>query len=168
MIQSNRDGPDFSRILTDYQKMTPGPQSELRRCQTPEELLLKPAFYRLSQGRTEPAMQRVIFIVPFVKVTKEQRRAGEAFARVDDGKTKDDKKDKLTPIGVRLTRIQRLDTPKDIIELRRLIKHLEPAFNWEKLAKTLYFWDGRYPGKKRLLTDYFRFKYAPPKKGKSK
>jgi CRISPR system Cascade subunit CasB len=148
-------------IYDDDQLMSPGSRAELRRAPTPEALLLQPAFYRLTGGAYWDGWQRMAFILPHVKkVSTDEKPVGRSFAEADSGKAfdVDNKKDKLTPVGVRLTQIKRLDPPQDLIQLRRPIVHLEPAFNWLSLAKILYWWGDE--SKKQLLEDYFRAKYA--------
>lgn len=155
----------MKEIYHDDQRMSPGSRAELRRAPAPDALLLRPAFYRLTGGESWDGWQRVAFILPHVKKISDDEKlsAGRSFAEADKGKSFDseNKKDKLTPIGVRLTQIKRLDPPHDLIQLRRLIVHLEPAFNWLSLAKTLFWWNAET--KQRLLEDYFRAKYAGEK-----
>jgi len=153
-------------IYDDDQLISPGSRAELRRAPTPEALLLRPAFYRLTGGKWSDGWQRAAFMLPHVKKVSsdEKLSVGSSFAAADSGKAfdADNKKDKLTPVGVRLTQIKRRDAPQDLIQLRRLIIHLEPEFNWLSLAKILYWWGDER--KQRLLEDYFRAKYAKGKK----
>jgi len=184
------DKPHFAQMKTDYDGLTPGSQAELRRVTAPGELLFKPAFYRLSQGRTGPGMQRVIFVLPFVaqmeeaklqKLAKEEKRdpkwvmpPGRALAAADAGETKfaDGKGEKLTSVGIRLMQIKRLEEPLDLIQFRRLVQHLTKShsllFDWPLLAWGLLAWGNPEKGKNKILRDYFRAKYVPSKKGKNK
>lgn len=167
---TRRDEPDFVKMRTEYAALKPGARAELRRVTKPEDLLLKPAFYRLCQGNSRSGMQRVLFILPALKGFSDVDKLwpGQSLAKEDDGKTwdKENKKDRLTPIGFRLNQILRLDAPKDIIQFRRLLIHLEPTFHWPHLAWVLMSWDNPDRGKKKLVQDYFRAKYAEKKGGK--
>lgn len=152
----------FTQMLDDYKAMQPGSQAELRRVATPDALLLQPAFYRLTHGQAWEGLQRVVFMLPHVKniSNDEKLSAGRSFALADDGGAfdADNKKDKLTPVGVRLNQILRLDPPHDLVQLRRLVVHLEPVFNWERLANSLDWWSD--DTKKKLIEQYFRARYT--------
>jgi len=152
---------DFTKLLDDFKRLKPGPRADLRRTPSPGELRNIPAYYRLAASENNECVRRVIFVLAGVKpdsLSGEKITAGTAIARKDSVVPKDDK---LTAIGTRLVQIDRAESGRDIKQFRSLIEHLQPAFNWETLAKTLYYWDqSKHDAKRQMLEDYFLAKYS--------
>jgi len=138
--------PDFMALYHTWEQLPPGPKAELRRVGRPEELIETPAFYRLFSGKAEQewekqAFQRLIFCLPCVKHTSEDVGLGKALAK---GKGVSEK---------RLFQVIRSESPNDMIQLRRIMQMVEPAVNWPRTARLLWYWNER--SKRDLLEEYF-------------
>lgn len=138
--------PDFMALYDTWEQLPPGPKAELRRVGRPEELIETPAFYRLFSGKAsqeweKQAYQRIIFCLPCVKHTSEEVGLGKALAK---GKGVSEK---------RLFQVIRSESPNDMIQLRRIMQMVEPAVNWPKTARLLWYWNER--SKRDLLEEYF-------------
>jgi CRISPR system Cascade subunit CasB len=53
----------------------------------------------------------------------------------------------------RLFQVLRSTPPNDMIQLRRILKMVEPTANWPKAAETVWYWNER--SKRDLLEQYF-------------
>lgn len=138
--------PDFMALYNEWNRLPPGSKAELRRIGKPNDLIEIPAFYRLFSGkalqeRAKQAYQRLIFCLPCVRHTDEDIGLGKALAK---GKGVSEK---------RLFQVVRSDPPNDMIQLRRVLRMVEPSANWPKTAKLLWYWNER--SKRDLLEDYF-------------
>lgn len=139
--------PDFTRFHDLWHKLPSGPRAEIRRVSKPNELLDLPAFYRLVEPfgwRSDlkhwekQRWQHLVFLVNYV-TDKGEDSLGKALA--------------LSKVSEkRLYQIVRADGPKDIIQLRRLLKQAEPNVNWLKMAKQLWYWNLQQ--KRSLLEDF--------------
>lgn len=140
--------PDFMSLYDAWtQQLSPGQKAELRRVSRPDELVETPAFYRLFSGRAteewgKRAFQRLIFCLPCIKHTDKQVSLGAALARYERGVSEK-----------RLFQIIRSESPNDIIQMRRILKMVEPVANWPMAAKQLWYWNER--SKRDLLEDFF-------------
>lgn len=137
---------DFMGLYQAWERLAPGPRAELRRVNTPDELLELPAFYRLFSGRgskewEKEAYQRLIYCLPYIKHTGDDVGLGKALAK---GKGVRE---------IRLFQVIRSDHPNDMIQLRRILKMVEPTVNWPRAAETLWYWDKRR--KRDMLEQYF-------------
>jgi CRISPR system Cascade subunit CasB len=61
----------------------------------------------------------------------------------------------------RLFQVVRADEPNDLIQLRRLVQHIEPVIDWAEFGRFLYFWNDR--SKRTLLEDFFIHQTAKAK-----
>lgn len=139
--------PDFMSLYDAWKLLSPGQQAELRRVSRPDELVKTPAFYRLYSGRASEewgkrAFQRLIFCLPCIKHTDKPVSLGAAIARY-----------KLGVSEKRLFQVIRSESPNDIIQMRRILKMVEPVINWSMAAKQLWYWNER--SKRDFLEDFF-------------
>ncbi len=142
--------PDFMEVYTAWAQLQQGPKAELKRAVEPEDMIVVPAFYRLFSGRAgteweKQAFQRMIFCLPCITHTENNVKLGAALARGGkNGK----------PVGEkRLFQVIRSSPPNDMIQLRRILKMVEPVANWPMTAKQLWYWNDR--SKRDLLEDFF-------------
>jgi len=139
---------DFIDLYHRYQKLGPGPQSELRRVGEPADLEIRPVFYRLFPGqRPDERYLRVAFCLPWVKHQDEGSSLGATFARRKPGSQVANVNER------RLFQVVRADSPTDIVQLRRLLQQVEPAVDWCQLGSLLFYWNTR--NKRRILEDYY-------------
>ncbi len=136
--------PDFMSLYRSWEEMRPGPKAELRRVGKPDELIEVPAFYHLFSGRatqdwTKQAYERLIFCLPCIKHTEAEIGLGKALAQADGA------------IEKRLFQVIRSNPPNDMIQLRRILKMVEPTLNWPRAANQLWYWNGR--SKRDLLEE---------------
>jgi CRISPR system Cascade subunit CasB len=61
----------------------------------------------------------------------------------------------------RVLQVARSHAPLDLVQLRRLLSHIEPAVNWSEFGKTLWFWNER--AKRELVENYYLAKFTPAK-----
>lgn len=139
--------PNFNGFYERWVKLPSGPKAELRRVATPDELLDLPAFYRLAEpfgwasGLKPWERQRwlnLVFLINHITHSGENS-LGKALA--------------LSKVSEkRLYQVVRAETPKDIIQLRRLLKQAEPNLSWPKMATQIWYWNIRQ--KRNLLEDF--------------
>lgn len=135
--------PDFLNIYEKYRELKPGSKAELRRVVNPRDLIEVPAFYRLLGGsKGNEQMQRVIYCLPVVKHQDSGVSLGHALAKASASEK-------------RLFMVIRSEAPNDLIQLRRLLKMVEPTVDWPQTAKALYYWNDL--AKRTLLEDYFYY-----------
>lgn len=137
---------DFMALYNAWEQLPKGPKAELRRVGKPEDLIEVPAFYRLFSGKAQlewekEKYQRLIFCLPCIRHIDEDVGLGKALAQ---GKGVSEK---------RLFQVVRSNAPNDVIQLRRILHMVEPAVNWPKAAKLLWYWNER--SKRDLLEEYF-------------
>lgn len=133
--------PDFLAIFEQYEALKPGPKAELRRAVKPGDLLEVAAFYRLLQGhKASVSMQRLVYCLPVIRHVAEGAGLGQALAKANISEK-------------RLFMVLRSEAPNDFIQLRRLLKMVEPVVDWLKVAPVLYYWGEK--NKRKLLEDFF-------------
>ncbi|RJR20370.1 MAG: type I-E CRISPR-associated protein Cse2/CasB [Nitrospiraceae bacterium] len=142
--------PDFMSLYKAWDQLQPGPKAELKRAAVPEDMIETPAFYRLFSGKAgteweKQAFQRMIYCLPCITHTEGNVKLGAALARGGkSGKSVSEK---------RLFQVIRSSQPNDMIQLRRILKMVEPVANWPMAAKQLWYWNDR--SKRDLLEDFF-------------
>lgn len=137
--------PDFIALYQRYRRIADSDgnfRSQLgKRVGTPDELALRPAFYKLFPGsRPPPGAARVVFLLPFCRHADGSKPLGAQLAAKGVSEA-------------RLFQVLRADEPNDLIQLRRLVQFVEPAVDWSDLGRLLYYWNDR--AKRTLLEDYF-------------
>ena len=135
-----------------WSRLKPGPKAELRRVRNPDELLDQPAFYRLIaslgwESLWRDALARLTFCIPHITRSENKNSLGAALGK--SGKVSDK----------RMFQVLRAEYPSDIIQLRRILQYIQPAVDWPKAAKQLYFWhsndNARVKRNKRQLLEDF-------------
>lgn len=140
---SNPAMPDFMLMYRQYQDLKPGPKAELKRAALLSGLTEIPAFYKLLQGfRGDERMQRLVFCLPLISHRESGMSLGRALAEADVNEK-------------RLFMVIRSEAPNDLIQLRRLLRMVEPEVNWQPTAKSLYYWNDI--AKRTLLEDFFYY-----------
>jgi CRISPR system Cascade subunit CasB len=138
---SNYQIPDFLLMYQQYQSLKPGPKAELRRAATPDDLIEIPAFYRLLNGLSaHQGMQRLVYCLPLIRHQDGGMSLGQALAQAKISEK-------------RLFMVLRSEAPNDLIQLRRLLKMVEPKLDWISTGKTLFYWNTQ--AKRKLLEDFF-------------
>lgn len=141
---SKQQLPDFVSLYRRYQSLAGdgGFRSQLgKRVSTPEELSTRPAFYRLFSGERPPSWgERVAFFLPWCAHADEAKPLGQqlAEARISEA---------------RLFQVVRSESPNDLIQLRRLLQHIEPTVNWQHFGTQLLYWGES--AKRTLIEDFF-------------
>jgi CRISPR system Cascade subunit CasB len=149
MSERENKWPDFLALYERYQKLKPGPQAELKRVVEPDDLIEIPAFYRLLQdNKASKNMQRLVYCLPLIKHQENGDSLGKALAKADINEK-------------RLFMVIRSQEPNDLVQLRRLLKQIEPKLDWPSAAKTLYYWNDR--AKRQLLEDFFFYQNTKAK-----
>jgi CRISPR system Cascade subunit CasB len=137
--------PDFVAIAQRFQQFTPGQKAELKRVAKPDDVAEIPAYYRLFPGmRPLSWCQRMAFILPWAKHAEGAFSLGRQLAQKGISEK-------------RIYHVVRAVYPNDLIQLRRLVQHIEPRLDWRSFGKTLYYGGDRWssPAKRRLLEDFF-------------
>lgn len=141
MSEVENKWPDFMALYERYQKLKPGPQAELKRAVQTDDLIEIPTFYRLIQGnRANENMLRLVYCLPLIKHQDGGDSLGKALAKANINEK-------------RLFMLIRSQEPNDLIQLRRLLRQVEPKVDWISAAKTLFFWNDQ--AKRQLLEDFF-------------
>lgn len=134
---------DFSAIAKRFERLTPGQKAELRRVADPEDVAGIPAFYRLFPGeRSAPWKVRTAFLLPWAPHQPGAEYLGRqlAKARVSEN---------------RIYQVVRSSYPNDLIQLRRLVQHIEPRLDWNVFGWTLRKWEKDKRAKQEILEDFF-------------
>jgi CRISPR system Cascade subunit CasB len=137
--------PDFVELYRRYRRFADADgdfRSQLgKRVGDPDELGLRPAFYKLFPGvRPQPWAERVVFFLPFCAHADGAKPLGAQLAAKGVSEA-------------RLFQVVRADEPNDLIQLRRLVQHVEPVVDWAEFGRLVYFWNER--AKRTLLEDFF-------------
>lgn len=137
--------PDFVELYRRYRRIADRDgdfRSQLgKRVGTPDELGMRPAFYKLFPGARPPSWaERVVFFLPFCSHADGAKPLGAQLAAKGISEA-------------RLFQVVRADEPNDLIQLRRLVQHVEPVVDWAEFGRLLYFWNER--AKRALLEDFF-------------
>jgi CRISPR system Cascade subunit CasB len=131
---------DFPKLRERFDKLEPGARAEIRRVASPEELGERPAFYRLISGlKPGDAVRRVAFCLPWVEHGDGRSLGAElASAKINER---------------RLFQVMRSSYPNDVIQLRRLLQHVQLTVDWRNLGPMLLRWSRE--DKRRVLEDYY-------------
>jgi len=132
---------DYRELFTRFEGLGNGLKAELRRCASPSDVALLPAFYRLFSGvRGTPQLQRIAYFLPVVKQDSGAESLGTQLAKARISET-------------RLFQMVRSSSPNDLIQLRRLLQQLDPSLDWSVFGSLLFYWGDQQ--KRRLLEDFF-------------
>lgn len=160
---------NFTSVLERFEGLGTGGKAEVKRASSPEELKLSTVLYQLGFPFKEywqrEKAARIAFILPYLKDSENAGSFGKVIAFYDNHKTEGVK---YSPIGKRLMRIVRLSDGHDIVEFRRLLKHLSRKNNDKKIAvdfskegNRLYYWNE--VNKKQIFENYLINKYSKSK-----
>ncbi len=145
--KTRADSPDFVALKERFERMTPGQQAELRRAAQPEDLMMKPALYRLLQGRRPNKLYlRIAFLLPWAK---HQSNAIHFSAQCFKAHVNE----------MRMFQIIRSDDPADMIQLRRIAMQIDSYVDWLQFGNMLWHWP--YSSTKRdFIENYYLAQYA--------
>lgn len=148
------DLPDFIALKARYEgeSFPTGARAELRRVADPESVALCPALYRLFPGqKPDDRHLRITFLLPCCKHDAKAKSLGAHLAATSVSEA-------------RVLQVARAQSPLDLVQLRRLLAHIEPAVNWQEFGKMIWFWGAR--AKRQLVEDYYLAKFIPAKGAK--
>lgn len=147
----NIDLPDFIALKARYESESfpTGARAELRRVAEPESVALCPALYRLFPGqKPDDRHLRIAFLLPCCKHDAKAKPLGAQLAATKVSEA-------------RVLQVARAQAPLDLVQLRRLLAHIDPAVNWQEFGKMIWFWGER--AKRQLVEDYYLAKFTPVK-----
>lgn len=140
---------NFAALRSRYEAFPPGPKAELRRAPEPDDLGLTTAFYRLfPDERPNERHQRLAFLLPWCPHRPHAKALGAQLA--SEGVSE-----------ARVLQAARAKSPLDIIQLRRLVMHIEPTVDWNEFGRMLWFWNDR--SKRQLVEDFYLTLFSPAK-----
>lgn len=148
-MEKTEDALGMAELFRRYEKLKKqigGLEAELRRAAEPEDVLEKPAFYQLMQGKLvqdkdKKGWQRIAFFLPYIV---DHRPDAKSLGRqLGEAKINE----------IRLFQMLRSDSPNDLIQLRRLVQQIEPGLDWIAFGETLFYWNKAK--KQQIVQDYF-------------
>lgn len=145
------DLPDFVALRARFESeaFSNGARAELRRLPDMESVALCPALYRLFPGqKPDDRHLRLAFLLPCCKHDAKAKSLGTQLAKAKVSEA-------------RVLQVARAQSPLDLIQLRRLLAHIEPAVDWAAFGKTLWFWGER--ARRQLVEDYYLAQFTPAK-----
>jgi len=141
--------PHFAALRVRYDELPSGARAELRRVAVPDDLSLTTALYRLFPGeRPDDWHRRLAYLLPWCRHAAKAKRLG---AQLADANVAD----------ARVLQTARAHAPLDIVQLRRLVMHIEPAVDWANFGRMVWFW--RPDDKRQLVEDFYLAKFASAK-----
>jgi CRISPR system Cascade subunit CasB len=142
--------PDFVALKKHYEeKLSNGERAELRRIAEPDDVALTPALYRLFPGQKPGERHlRLAFLLPCCKHSASAKSLGEQLAEAKVAEA-------------RVLQIARAHAPLDIVQLRRLLAHIEPAVNWSEFGRMAWYWNDK--AKRQLVEDFYIARFKPAK-----
>lgn len=150
-MSTNVDLPDFIALRSrlDSTALSNGDRAALRRVDDLDALELCPALYKLFPGqRPHTGHLRLAFLLPFCQQNKAADSIGAQLAREKVSES-------------RILQVARSKSPMDMIQLRRLLTHVEPAVNWSEFGKALWYWNAR--SRRQFVEDYYLKLYTSSK-----
>ena len=94
---------------------------------------------------------RLVFVLPCCKHDTKARSLGAQLAAAHVAEA-------------RVLQVARAQAPLDLIQLRRLLAHIEPAVNWLEFGRAIWFWGER--AKRQFVEDYYLAQFTPAKGAK--
>ena len=143
--------PDFVALRNHYddEKFPTGARAELRRVAEPDEVALTPALYRLFPGqRPDDRHLRVAFLLPCCKHAAKAKSLGAQLAEAKVAEA-------------RVLQVARAHAPLDMVQLRRLLTHIEPIVDWSEFGRMIWYWNDR--SKRQLVEDFYIALFNPTK-----
>lgn len=145
------DLPDFIALKARFESeaFPTGARAELRRAADAESVALCPGLYRLFPGqKPDERHWRVAFLLPCCKHDAKAKTLGAQLAAAKVAEA-------------RVLQVARSHPPLDLVQLRRLLTHIEPAVNWAEFGSMIWKWN-EYE-KRRLVENYYLAKFTPVK-----
>lgn len=142
--------PDFVALKKHFdEKLSNGERAELRRIAEPDDVALTPALYRLFPGqKPDDRHLRLAFLLPCCKHSSKAKSLGAQLAEAKVAEA-------------RVLQIARTHAPLDIVQLRRLLAHIEPAVNWADFGRMAWYWNDK--AKRQLVEDFYIARFNPAK-----
>lgn len=136
----------------DDEQFPTGARAELRRVTEPNDLTLTSALYRLFPGQhpTERHL-RVAYLIPCCKHAAKAKSIG---AQLAEAKVSEE----------RILQVARARAPLDMVQLRRLLTHIEPTVDWSELGRMVWFWEPK--DKRKLVEDFYIARFNTAKGSK--
>jgi len=148
------DLPDFVALKARFEgeAFPAGARAELRRVADPEAVSLCPALYRLFPGQKPHERHwQLAFVLPCCRHDANAKSLGAQLATAQVAEA-------------RVLQVARAQAPLDLIQLRRLLTHVEPAVNWQEFGKAIWYWGEL--SKRQLVENYYLAKFTPSKGAK--
>lgn len=143
--------PDFVALKMRYDNETfpTGARAELRRAAEPDDVALTPALYRLFPGqKPEDRHLRLAYLLPCCKHAAKAKSLGAQLAKADVAEA-------------RVLQVARAHAPLDMVQLRRLLTHIEPTVDWSEFGRMVWYWNDR--AKRQLIEDFYIARFNPAK-----
>ena len=143
--------PDFVAVKMRYdnESFPTGARAELRRVAEPDDVALTPALYRLFPGQDPNERHwRVAYLLPCCKHAAKAKSLG---AQLADAKVAE----------ARVLQVVRARAPLDMVQLRRLLAHIEATVDWSEFGRMIWYWNGR--AKRQLVEDFYIARFNPVK-----
>ena len=146
--------PDFVGLKMRYDDETfpAGARAELRRVAEPNDAALTPALYRLFPGqRPDDRHLRLAYLLPCCQHAAKAKSLGAQLAEAKVAEA-------------RVLQVARSHSPLDMVQLRRLLMHIEPTVDWSEFGRTVWYWNDR--AKRQLVEDFYIARFTPAKGAK--
>ena len=143
--------PDFVALKMRYDNETfpTGARAELRRVAEPDDVALTPALYRLFPGqRPDDRHLRLAFLLPCCKHAAKAKSLGAQLANAKVAEA-------------RVLQVARAHAPLDMVQLRRLLAHIEPTVDWSEFGRMVWFWEPK--DKRKFVEDFYIARFTPAK-----
>lgn len=137
------------KMRYDNETFPTGARAELRRVAEPSDVALTPALYRLFPSqRPDDRHLRLAYLLPCCKHAAKAKSLGAQLAEAKVAEA-------------RVLQVARSHAPLDIVQLRRLLTHIEPTVDWAKFGQMIWDWDDR--AKRQLVEDFYIARFTPAK-----
>ena len=143
--------PDFVALKMRYdnESFSTGARAELRRVAVPDDVALTPALYRLFPGqKPDDRHLRLAFLLPCCKHSAKAKPLGAQLAEAKVAEA-------------RVLQVARSHAPLDMVQLRRLLTHIETTVDWSEFGRMVWYWNDR--AKRQLVEDFYIARFNPAK-----
>lgn len=140
------------KMRYDNETFPTGARAELRRVAEPNDVALTPALFRLFPGQhPDDRHLRLAYLLPCCKHAAKAKSLGAQLAEAKVAEA-------------RVLQVARSHSPLDMVQLRRLLTHIEPTVDWAKFGQMIWDWDDRV--KRQLVEDFYIARFTPAKGAK--
>lgn len=143
--------PDFVALKKrhDDENFPTGARAELRRAAEPNDVAYTPALYRLFPGQHPTDRHlRLAYLMPCCKHAAGARSLGAQLALANVAEA-------------RVLQVARAGAPLDMVQLRRLLTHIDPVVDWSEFGRMIWYWNER--AKRQLVEDFYIARFTPAK-----